>query len=121
MYPVPRPICCLFFLERIILPGSSNQIVVHLEDICKIKANNNYVIFSMIDGEQFLASHNLQHYNDLLPPERFFRIHRSCIVNLNHITTYDKGAAGNVKLADGSEEAIASRRKSDFIKFLRKV
>lgn len=104
---------------RIILAGNTSQIVVDLSDISKVKAQNNYVLFTLVNGSSFLASHNLQYYEDLLPEGSFYRIHRSCIVNLNHVKRYDKGSGGFVYLEDGSAEAVATRRKPDFVKQLR--
>jgi two-component system LytT family response regulator len=107
--------------QHIILPGANSNRIVLLEDVVKLKAQNNYVIFTMMDGSNYIASQNLQHYSDLLPNDMFYRIHRSCVVNLHRIESFDKGNGGSTILVDGSIEKIATRRKSEFVKHLKEL
>lgn len=105
--------------RRIALPGSREYHVVSFENIIKLKSHENYVTFHMKGEKEYMASHHLQHYASLLPEETFFRIHRSCIINLDHVVKYEKGKGGDLQLTDGSIETVSYRRKAAFIKAMR--
>ena len=50
----------------------------------------------------------------LLPENTFTRIHDKYIINLSYIKEYIKGSGGDVKLENGKELPVATRRKEDF-------
>ena len=54
----------------------------------------------------------------MLSGHSFFRVHNSHLINLVFIKSYNKGKGGSVKLVDGTEIEVSSRRKDDFIKRL---
>jgi DNA-binding LytR/AlgR family response regulator len=52
----------------------------------------------------------------MLTKFRFFRVHKSYIVNLKYISRYVKGEGGMVVMTDGSEVEVSRRNKVDFLK-----
>ncbi len=69
------------------------QVRIPLDVILYIKGLKDYVkIFTTSRERPVLTLMNLKALEGMLPAERFMRIHRSYIVNLNHITSYDRSA-----------------------------
>jgi two-component system, LytTR family, response regulator LytT len=56
------------------------------KDILFLESDNNYVSVHTID-KQHLVRTSLQSYAEHFDPKKFFRIHRSYVINLDHIQT----------------------------------
>ena len=57
---------------------------IHFSDIQFIKADNVYLEINT-DGKKYLVRSALKDYLEKLPPDKFYRAHKSYIVNLDHI------------------------------------
>lgn len=65
--------------DHLFLKSGSEQIKVRFDDILYIEAAGNYMTF-VLPEQQILSRLTMQETLDLLPADRFFRIHRSYIV-----------------------------------------
>ena len=78
--------------DRIYLSDRGQMFLVLLEDILHISGANDYSeVFSTSYGS-ILDSRTLGVWESLLPTNRFIRIHRSTIVNLDHVDCIVKGS-----------------------------
>ncbi|MTB50209.1 LytTR family DNA-binding domain-containing protein [Lewinella sp. W8] len=57
---------------------------INIEDIVYIKADEDFTHLHTQDQHYFL-SHNLKHWETTLPPDRFCRIHKSYLVNIDRV------------------------------------
>ena len=72
---------------------------VELADIQYVEGMKDYVMFHLASARQPLVTHlTMKAAEDLLPPERFMRIHRSFIIGLSHIASVSPQA--DVKVGD---------------------
>lgn len=101
--------------ERIVLPTQEGFEVIQLEELIWCQGDGAYTRFNMTDNRQFLVSKMLKDYDSLLQNQGFFRIHRSYLINLNHVVRYFKGKGGDVELTDGSVLAVSRDKKDEFI------
>lgn len=84
---------------------------ISLEDILYIEGMQNYLKLYL--KEEVLVIHQtMVSLEDTLPKDRFFRIHRSYLVNLAHI---DAISGGRMKVK-GKELPVAATRKEEFLK-----
>lgn len=104
--------------ELLLLSGKDYE-RIHFRDILYLEAHRAYAAFHLVNGQERLASFPLNHYEKLLPKKSFFRIHKSYMVNLEHVETYARGRVGNVGLKGGAELPVAARRKTDFVRVLK--
>lgn len=103
------------YLERILVPQKEQLIFVQVKDIIYIESLENYVSIVTLSGSHLL----FQKISDVevkLNPQNFFRIHRSYIVNLNHVKTVETWLKSNYKvvLKNGKELPLSRRRVKDF-------
>ncbi len=94
---------------------------VHLldtDDILYCEGVGNYTRFHIRDKPPILVSKTIKEYEDLLPDQAFLRVHKSYLVNLQHIQMYEK--EGILKMSNG-DQVIVSRRKKDEIKKLLSI
>ena len=72
---------------------------VELSDIQYVEGMKDYVMFHLASARQPLVTHlTMKAVEDMLPPERFMRIHRSFIIGLSHISSVTPQA--DVKVGD---------------------
>ena len=103
-------------IGKIALPVINGLEFITVNDIIKIKGENVYSVFFLIEGKKIVASLTLKETEAMLAKFGFFRVHKSFIVNLKYIVRYIKGEGGMVVMADGSEVEISRRNKVDFLK-----
>ncbi|MCB9262529.1 MAG: response regulator transcription factor [Flavobacteriales bacterium] len=102
-------------LKRIVLPELEGFEVAQLKDIVYCKANDNLTDFMFVNGKKKTICKTLKHFDELLGDAGFFRIHKSYLINLEHVQGYKKGKGGFVEMSNGKELEIAIRRKQDFL------
>jgi two-component system LytT family response regulator len=87
-----------------------------LKDIISLNAQGSYTRFDLINGTNHLTCKNIKEYEEILPANYFIRIHRSSIVNVNHITRYRRGDGGVVELINGMSMKVSRKRKEEFLR-----
>tara|TARA_R110002051_G_scaffold257435_5_gene316417 strand:- start:9528 stop:10253 length:726 start_codon:yes stop_codon:yes gene_type:complete len=99
--------------DKLFIKADSKIISVWFQDIIVINGQGPYVQIIANQGRKIMSLQSMSKLEELLP-SNFFRIHRSHIVNINHIDSID----GNmVKLKDHA--AIISKSKRDeFLKLI---
>jgi len=82
------------------------------------EADQNYTKIFINRGEIILVSKPISYLEEILPKDLFFRIHKSHLVNLNYIKSYNRTEGFQVTLDDGTTLDVATRRNQDFLKAL---
>jgi two-component system LytT family response regulator len=103
---------------RLALPGMSDIQYVQLMDIIHLQAESNYTKLYFTKGKSFLSSKTLLEYEKTLEESGFVRVHKSHMVNVMHITNYDK--QGMITLSDGTEVEVSRRKRSTVVDLFRK-
>jgi two-component system LytT family response regulator len=88
--------------------------VMGIEEIIYCEAYSNYTNFYFSNRQAICASKPIHEYEALLGDSNFARIHKSFLVNLEHIKEYIRGEGGSVILSNGYEAEV-SRRKKDIL------
>jgi two-component system LytT family response regulator len=100
-------------LERIFVRHRDRIVPVRVEEIARLEAADDYVTVHA-GGQTYLVSLTLADLERRLDPARFRRVHRSHVVNLDHVVSlrpYDDARRLVISLRDGSE-VLASRAGS---------
>jgi two-component system LytT family response regulator len=91
---------------------------IEIENVVKIKSDRNYSSIFLVNGKEILTSKNLGTYEDLLAEKGFFRIHKSCLINIQHFVSYRPGVVAMVELTNNQFETISRRKKEELMEFL---
>ena len=85
---------------------------IALKQLCLIEAGGNFTILRATDGASGMVWRSLRQWEELLPPDRFARIHRGMIVNLGCVKAFESMPSNRLKLhlTGVAEPCIASRR-----------
>ena len=88
-----------------------NQVrLIAVEEVCYFQANDKYTSVFTRDGEALIRV-PLKELSDQLDPDRFWQVHRSTIVNLEHVvaTTRDLSGRTTLRLKSRPETLAVSR------------
>lgn len=81
-----------FDINNMVLMNINNEMkFIKIKDINYIEAKGNYTSVCLQDGTIFVAYGLIKVWEEKLPLEDFFRIHRSSIVNLHNVIKIDRG------------------------------
>ena len=85
------------FLRRV--PSrSGDKIYILTDDQIVFIASDNKLVFAHSIDSRYLINYTLEELQSRLDPEKFFRIHRSSIVNLNYVDIIESWFAGGYKM-----------------------
>ncbi len=85
--------------------------VVAISDIIYCEASSNYTNFHFSNRGPICTSRPIHEYDEILGDSNFIRIHKSYLVNVDHIKEYLRGEGGSVLLSNGQEIEVARRKK----------
>lgn len=101
--------------HRIGLSSAKETRFVQTGQIIRCQAENNYTIFSLLNGEQIVVSRPMFEYDEILSEYGFIRCHHSHLVNRIYVKSLLKEDSGYLLLEDDSKIPI-SRLKKDAVK-----
>ncbi len=107
---------------NITFKGASSVEIVSFRDIFFIEAQSSYsrILFTKDKQVKELTMSNpLSEYEEILPVEMFFRIHKSYLVNCSHIKCVENKDAHFLVLNNDTELPISRRRYGPLLEFLR--
>jgi len=93
--------------------------VVRIAEIVYCEASGNYTNFHFTGRQQICASKPVHEYETLLADCGFVRIHKTFLVNLEHVKEYQRGEGGTVILSDDSELEVSRRKKELFMEKMK--
>jgi two-component system, LytTR family, response regulator len=102
----------LHYDDRLFLRLDDRWHFVSVSAIQSILAEGNYTRVMLTDGRAALVNRTLKHWAARLPARRFLRVHRSAIVNLQHVDHVEEWSASTwqVYLRHAAEPIVMSRR-----------
>jgi len=102
---------------KLAIPTAQGYSFIGLEEIIRLEADQKYTYIFSKSGK-ILSSKNLGYFSDILLDKGFVVTHKSHILNLSFIDSFDKD--GIITLKDSSTAPLSRRRKKDFLKsFIR--
>lgn len=106
---------------KISIPSVRGFQIVLVNDIICCEAENSYTIFHLTGGQKIIASKTLLEYEILLDNRPFLRVHKSYLVNLQHIKEYKHGDGGKIVLSNMLEIAVSRRKKDQVLELLKSM
>jgi two-component system LytT family response regulator len=92
--------------------------VIPLIEIFRLESQDGYTIIHTKNKQQHISSKHLKRIEKKLDSKLFFRIHKSHVINITEVRTYEKGSGGFVVMSDGSMVTVSRRNKSEFLRRL---
>lgn len=100
--------------KRISIPMNGKIIFLETEEIIYCESDGNYCKIFLEDKRIIFITRKLKEVLNLLPGERFFRVHNSYAVNLKKVREYLK-TDGYIILSNGKKIPVSRSKKSSFL------
>lgn len=111
--------------DKLVIPSTHGFKVLVIDDIIRLEADGCYTTITTNDGKNIIVSRTLKDFEDTLSKDKFFRTHKSHLVNLKYIKDYSNLSGNFVTMTDGSKVEISRRKAHDFVQkvksFLKSV
>ena len=105
--------------NKIVLSTADMVHVVELESIIKCQSSINYTMFYLTNGKELIISRTLKEFDEQLSGNGFFRVHRSWLINEQHIIGYDKREGGYVVMSDQSKLPVSPKKREELISLIK--
>jgi len=105
-----------FVSGKITIPVQNGFEVLEVENILYCQADDNYTQIYLKQGKK-LVSKTLKYFEDALKSNGFARIHKSYLVNVNHVVEYKKGKGGSVILSSGKQVMVSPSKKKELLSY----
>ncbi len=101
---------------KVSIPTRDGYVIVDEKEIIHLEASDNYTMIFLTAGRKHLSSKNIKVYEENLNEDRFFRTHKSHIINMKeHLREFSRSHGNVALLTDGKSVPISRRKLSDFI------
>lgn len=106
-------------LQRITINHAKGFKIVDPSDIMYLEGEGNYTKIIFSDGSQYVDTRSLGIYEGILDPKKFFRIHKSHIVNLLFVSEFLNVEGSFVVMKNGARLVISRLRLAGFQELFR--
>ena len=102
-------------INKIIIKTFDNVHLVPINEILYCESDGNYVNIFLSDQTKIMVSALLKDYEDMLSSNGFFRVHRSYLINMKYIRSFEKADGGTLILENQIKIPVASRKKDELL------
>jgi two-component system LytT family response regulator len=96
--------------------GMADKIVfINTSEILYCEAQGAYTNVYLQNGKKIVASKSLGDFESQLNSQKFFRIHHSTIINLNHVKEFQRFDGGYVLMENNVKLEVSQRKRKDFL------
>jgi DNA-binding LytR/AlgR family response regulator len=112
------------FKERFLVKQGQKLLSIPADQIAYFFSEERFIFFKTFDNQKFLSEYRIEQLENLLSPDRFFRVNRSFIVSLPTVKEIHAWFGNRLKLylspATTYEVIVSRKRVNDFKSWLGK-
>lgn len=104
---------------RIALATADGIHLHYVKSIVRCASDGNYATVHFEDKSKLLVAKTLKDLELMLAPYAFERIHKSHLINMDHLKRYYNRFSGEVEMSDGALLPVAQRKKAYLLELLK--
>jgi len=108
-----------FSKKKIVIPTQEGLEFVKIKNIIRCEGEDGYTKIHFENKKSMLSSNSIGHFNKILENQEFYLVHKSHLINLNHIEKYLN--EGYVILTQNCKVPVSRNRRSEFLSKLKNV
>lgn len=105
--------------QRITINHAKGFKIIDPSDIIYLEGEGNYTRIYFSDGSLYIDTRSLGIYEDILDSRKFFRVHKSHIVNVLYVNEFLNTEGSFVIMKNGTKLAISRLRLAGFLELFR--
>lgn len=107
--------------QKIVLSTSDKIHIVDISRIIRCESDNYYTNFILNDGKRILISKTLKENEELLSSHNFIRPHKSHLINLDYVKSFNRDEGGYILMKDGSKVPVSRRKREQILEILTQM
>ena len=107
--------------KTIAITTNTGLTFIDQSEIMYCLSDGSYAHIYLVGGRKLTVSKNLKEVASTLDSERFYRIHNSHLINLDHTHSFINNNYNCVKMSNGEELVVARNRKKAFLELFVKL
>jgi two-component system LytT family response regulator len=107
--------------KKIVLKTLENIHLVEIQNITFCESDGCYTVVHLIDGGKIMISKTLREFDDMLSDSGFYRVHKSYLINLSHISRFEKQEGGYIILSSGDKVPVSFRKREELLELFDKL
>lgn len=105
--------------HKLAVPVFDGIEIVSIQDIIYCKSESNYTTLYFSKAKKLIASKTLKYFTGILPAGQFLRIHKSYLINLNHIKKYLNKDGGEVVMLNDDILPVSRNHRDELLKLIQ--
>lgn len=107
--------------KQIGLPTITGVLLIDVNRIIRFEAAGNYTNVMLEGNRKELVCRTLKEIEEAIKAYPFFRVHKSHIIAINHISEYQRSDGGFVLMKDGAQIPVSKNHKDELISLLNVI
>jgi two-component system, LytTR family, response regulator len=103
------------YSPRIAIHHTKGIKIINDHDILYLEADGNCTQLFFTDGTRYMDTRTLSVYENMLNPQKFYRIHKSYIINLGYLKEYINDNGYFVLLQNNIKLPVSRTRNAEFV------
>ncbi len=103
---------------KIKITDQLGTVFLRCEDVLLFEGHGRYSTVYTVNEKRYTVSKNLKAFEEELTDCRFFRVHKSYLVNCKHVARIIHADGGFLELSNGKQIEISRRKKTEFSEFM---
>ncbi len=104
--------------QKLKLHSFKETVLVSMSDILYLESDGRYSKVYLTGGVKYMVTRNIGEFEEELVPHRFFRVHKSLLVNLERVTQLHQDHE-KIELQEGIILPVSKRRQSSVAALLK--
>jgi two-component system LytT family response regulator len=104
--------------SRVAVPSRDGLVLLRHDDILYLEASDSYTVVHSRDGKQTVSSKHIRVFEVNLTSKKFFRVHKSYIINLEHLKGFSRSEGNMAVLDNGALVPVSRRRLPDLLSMI---
>lgn len=105
--------------RKIAVPNKNGLSYYSIEEIVSLEAEGSYTRIHFSSGKPILVSRGLRDFEISLAEKGFLRVHKSFLINMEHISELHRDDNGYLVMSNGAKIYLSSKDKGEIIKKLK--
>jgi len=105
--------------SKIAVPVYDGIEMVGHDEIVYCKSDGNYSILVLNTNNRIVASKTLKYLSSLLLNEKFVRVHKSFLINIDYVKKYLKQNGGEIQMKNNDIIPVSRNKREKFIKLIQ--
>ena len=106
-----------FQMKKMVIPSIEGLEFVRIANIIHCEGVDGYTKIHFSNQKSILSSQSIGHFNKLLQNQDFYLVHKSHLINLEHIEMYLN--EGYVVLSENHKVPVSRNKRQDFLSILK--